>query len=447
MNTIDNASKILEKLMRLKPNGAEVYLRTSGAFDVEVKEQKVEALDASKNHGIGLRILIDGRMGFGFTSDLGEDAIENLIRTVFSNTKHIKEDRYAALPERDLVDYSNPSIFDDELVRLTEKERIEKAMILEKASFDYDRRIKKARKASFSIAMYETTILSSKGIKISYKGTSSSVSIMAVAEERGDSQMAYDYSASPFLSRLDIENVGRNAAEKAVEMLGAKRVSSVMVPVILDNGVAAEFLSVIAPALSADSIQKGRSLFAEKLGMNVASPLITIIDDGLLQGGIATAPSDDEGIPMKRKVLIDKGTLKGFFHNTYTARKDGTVSTGNCIRGGFRGIPGVGITNLYINKGEISRDSLIKDLKKGFYIRDAMGVHTANPISGDFSIGVSGLWIENGCYAYPVREAVISGNIIDLMKKIDAVADDIRFYGRIGSPSLRIPDVDISGGS
>jgi PmbA protein len=446
MNSKEKAIEILDRLMRLKPDGAEVYLRVSEAFHVEVRDQMVEALDASKSHGIGVRLLLGQKMGFSFTSDISEESIENLIKTLFDNTRNIAEDRYVALPERDSGDYPSPSIYDDEIEGLTEEERIRNAAILEKAAFDYDRRIKKVRKASFSIVIYETSIMNSRGIQLSYKGTSSSVSIMAVAEDEGDSQMAWDYSASPLLDRLDIEGVGRRAADKAVGMLGARRISSARVSVVLDSSVATDFLGVLAPALSSDAVQKGRSLFAGKIGQKVANSLITIIDDGLLSEGVATAPADDEGVPMRRKILVDKGELKGFLHNTYTAKKDGAQSTGNCVRGGFRGVPGVGITNIYIEKGDISKNLLIKDIKRGFYITEAMGVHTANPISGDFSIGVSGLWIEDGGYAYPVREAVISGNIIDLMKKIDGIADDIRFYGRIGSPSLRVQDIDISGG-
>lgn len=447
MNTKDKASEILDRLMKLKPDGAEVYFRTSESFNVEVKGQKVEALDASRSHGVGVRFLLGQRMGFGFTSDLTEESIENLIKTLFLNTKNIQEDRYSTLPERPSDGYQSPSVYDENLERLSTEDRIRKASILEKAALDYDSRIKKVRKASFSLSLYDTLILSSKGIEVSYKGTASSVSIMAVAEDKGDSQMGWDFAVSPFLYKLDVEGVGRTAAKKAVDMLGARRISSIRIPVILDSSVTADFLGIIVPALSAEAVQKGRSLFAGKVGKEIATSLFSVIDDGLLPEGIATAPSDDEGVPMQRKVLIDKGELKGFLHNSYTAKKDGVQSTGNCVRGGFRGIPGVGVTNLYIEKGNVSKESLIKEIKKGLYITETMGVHTANSISGDFSIGVSGLWVEGGEYAYPVREAVISGNIIDLMKRIDGIADDIRFYGRIGSPSVMISDVDISGGS
>ncbi len=447
MNMKEKAIEILNRLIKLRPDGAEVYFGTSEAYNVEVKDQEVEALDASRSCGIGMRLLLGRRMGFGFTSDINEESIDALIKTVSLNTKNIEEDRFSALPDRPSAGYQITSVYDEGLEKLSGDDRIRKAAILEKAAIDYDRRIKKVRKSSFSFTIYKRQILSSKGIDLSFKGTAASVSIMAVAEDGGDSQMGWDFSVSPFLSRLDIEETGRTAARKAIEMLGARRIDSVSVPVILDSSVATEFLGVLAPALSADAVQKGRSLFAGKAGQKVATPLITVIDDGLLSEGIATAPSDDEGIPMQKKVLIDRGELRGFLHNTYTARKDGVQSTGNCVRGGFRGIPGVGMTNLYIEKGNIHKESLIKEVKKGLYITEAMGVHTANPISGDFSVGVSGLWIEGGECAYPVREAVISGNIIDLMKKIDGIANDIRFYGRIGSPSIRVSDIDVSGGS
>lgn len=447
MNSKEKAVEILDRLIKLKPDGAEVYFKSSESFNVEVKDQKVEALDASRSHGIGVRLLLGKRMGFGFTSDINEESIEGLIKNLFANTRNIQDDRYSTLPDKPAEDYRSPSVFDENIERVSGDERIRKAAILEKAAIDYDSRIKKVRKASFSLSIYDILILNSKGIEVSYKGTASSVSVMAVAEDRGDSQIGWDFAVSPFLDRLDIEGVGRMAARKAVEMLGARRINSVRAPVVLDSSVTADFLGVLAPALSADAVQKGRSLFAGKSGQKIAAPFLSLIDDGLLPEGIATSPADDEGIPMQRKVLIDKGELKGFLHNTYTAKKDGIRSTGNCVRGGFRGIPGVGITNLYIEKGDISKESLIKEIERGLYITEAMGVHTANPISGDFSIGVSGLWVEGGEYSYPVREAVISGNIIDLMKKVNGISDDIRFYGRIGSPSIRVMDIDISGGS
>ena len=172
---------------------------------------------------------------------------------------------------------------------------------------------------------------------------------------------------------------------------------------------------------------------------------MTIYDDGLLEGGLGTAPADDEAVPIQRKTIISDGRLLLFLHNTYTARKDKTLSTGNGMRGGFKGVPGVGITNLYIEPGECSQEGIIEQAERGLFVTEVMGMHTANPISGDFSVGATGFWIENGAKAYPVREVTIAGNILELMKNVDVVGCDLRFSGRIGSPSLLIKELSIGG--
>jgi PmbA protein len=184
---------------------------------------------------------------------------------------------------------------------------------------------------------------------------------------------------------------------------------------------------------------------AGKIGKSIISPLLDIVDDGNMDWGTGTRPVDDEGVPTKNKVIVSEGTLNGYIHNTYTAKKDGVASTGNAVRSNFKSLPGIGVTNFYINTAKsVSEKRLINSLSKGILILGAMGVHTANPISGDFSIGISGLWIENGETVYPIKEAVISGNILEMFKKVEDIGNDIRFYGNTGSPSLLIGDMDIS---
>jgi PmbA protein len=177
----------------------------------------------------------------------------------------------------------------------------------------------------------------------------------------------------------------------------------------------------------------------------VASPLVTIVDNGLLEEGLGTAPSDDELVPMQTKKVIDQGRLALFLYNAYTANKDRTVSTGNGVRGGFKGTPGVGITNLYIEPGAAAPNDLVASTSRGLYVTEIMGAHTANPISGDFSVGATGFWIENGRKAYPVREITVAGNIIDLMRNVDVVCSDLKFSGRTGSPTIRIKELSIGG--
>jgi PmbA protein len=196
-------------------------------------------------------------------------------------------------------------------------------------------------------------------------------------------------------------------------------------------------------------VQKGKSMLAGKIGKSVLNHRLNVIDSGLLNKKLGSKPVDDEGVPTTNKTLIEKGILKGFLHNTYTAKKDNVRSTGNAVRGGYTGIPSVGPANIYIEP--VSREhtadleGLIKHIDRGLYVTETMGMHTANPISGEFSVGASGLWIELGEVKHPVKEAVISGNVLDLFKSVMVIGDDLRFYGNIGAPSLLIEGIDISG--
>jgi PmbA protein len=257
--------------------------------------------------------------------------------------------------------------------------------------------------------------------------------------------MGWDYAGSRRLSDIDVKLVGEEAARRAMELLSSRKISAVKVPVILSPSVAGEFLDILSSSISAEAVQKQRSFLAGKAGQKIISPLVEIIDDGRMEWHIGTKPVDDEGVSTKTKTIISEGILNGYIHNTYTAKKDGTVSTGNAVRGGFKGLPGVGGTNFYIKPSEAnSADGLVKSLKKGIVVLGAMGVHTANPVSGDFSVGISGLWIENGEVAYPIKEAIISGNVLELFNKVEAVGNDLKFYGSTGSPSLLIGEMDVS---
>jgi PmbA protein len=316
---------------------------------------------------------------------------------------------------------------------------------MEREAFAVDPRIKRIRKASAGFSDAETLIMNSNGAEVSYKSTACSSSIEVVAEDKGESQAGSEFDVNRFYRRLLIEEVGRKAAQRALDLLGAKHIESVRAPVLLEASVGQEFLSLLAGGFSAESVQKKRSLFIGKLDKLVASPVMSVVDDGLLEGGLGTAPSDDETVPMRRKMVIDKGRLAMFLYNTYAANKDKTVSTGNGMRGGFKGVPGVGVTNLYIEPGTTPLDGLIASVDKGLYVTEVMGMHTANSISGDFSDGATGFWIEKGRKAYPVREITIAGNILDFMKQVEAVGSDLRFSGRVGSPSLLVTDISIGG--
>lgn len=443
------AIKIMEIALKKGADGAEVYLKTSRSMGIEVKEQKIDALESSATMGYCIRVIKDSRLGFSYSTHPSE--MEVAAEMALESSKYSEPDEYIELPSASssLSVSPQPFIFDDSIASLSENNAIDCTLLIESSAIDEDPRIKKIRKASGSFSTSDTYIVNSRGINTHYRSTGCSAHIMAIAEENGESQLGWDYEGNRFLKEVSFARVGKNAARRAVQLLGARKINSVKGFVILDNSVSTEFLSILSSALSSESVQKSKSMLAGKKGMLVISNRLDIIDSGLLDGRLGSKPVDDEGVPTTHKALINNGILNGFLYNTHTARKDGVLSTGNAIRGSFTGLPTVGPTNLYIESASKEYVSdfrkLIQTVDRGIYIIETMGMHTANPISGEFSVGVSGLWIESGEIKHPVKEAVISGNILDLFSKVVMVGDNIRFYGSIGSPDLLIEEIDISG--
>ncbi|MCX7781036.1 MAG: TldD/PmbA family protein, partial [Negativicutes bacterium] len=244
---------------------------------------------------------------------------------------------------------------------------------------------------------------------------------------------------------LSPAHVGREAAAQALMLLGGRSVRTMKATLVLSPYVATNFLSVLAAAFSADAVQKGKSMLQDRLGQQVASSAVTVIDDGTLLNGIATAPFDGEGVLSARKELISGGKLLGFLHNSLTAARCGTVSTGNGVRNSFKSVTEVGPTNLFICAGDTAPQDIIRAVDNGFYVTAVMGLHMANPISGDFSLGAAGVWIENGELTHAVRGVAIAGNMLDLLGKVKAVGSDLTFFGSKGAPTLRIEEIMISG--
>jgi PmbA protein len=345
--------------------------------------------------------------------------------------------------------YSDVSVYDSAIADIPETDAIHAALSIEKAALDRDPRITRIRKASGSFTASETRIMNTLGINATYRSTSCIAQIMAVAEQNGESQMGWDFQGSRFLNTIDFLQVGIKSADRALSLLGAEKIRSVKGSIVLDNSVTSDFLGLLSAALSAENVQKKKSMFAGRVGDTVLSPRLNMIDSGLLPGLLGSRPFDDEGVGTTAKNLISHGELKGFLHNTYTARKDSATSTGNAVRGGIKGMPSVGASNLFLEASSPDYrqpfDTLVANIDRGMIVTETMGMHTANPISGEFSVGVSGFWVEHGKIVRPAKEAVISGTIPELFKSVVLVGDDLIFYGNIGAPSLLIEGIDISG--
>jgi PmbA protein len=438
------AEKILEEA-RKKGALCEAYVRLKKGISTEAKGGELENVKTSTDFGYSVRVIKDSRTGFSYSTDpaLSMETLDKAIESA----KFTEEDPNFALPAPGGAP-QRPDICDPQVEGIGAKEAFEKALIIECAARESDKRIKNVRSATASFGTEEILIANTLGIRESYISTAAVAQIMAVAEEGGDTQMGFDFMGSAYLGEIDFRRVGAEAARRALLLLGAKKTGAFKGPVVLDNSIAAEFLAVFASMLSAESVQKGKSLLAGKTGAEVINPMLDIIDDGLLPRELGTRPVDDEGVAASRKVLIEQGVLKGFMHNTYTAKKEGARSTGNAVKPGIAGSPTVGPLNLYLAPSRagkaVKAEKLFKGVDKGLYVLEAMGMHTANPISGEFSIGVTGLLIEGGKLSHSVKEAVISGNILALFEKVQAIGDDLKFFGSTGSPSILLGPIDIS---
>jgi PmbA protein len=268
---------------------------------------------------------------------------------------------------------------------------------------------------------------------------------MAVAEEGGEAQMGWDVGLAHSCLGIDPEAIGSGAAKNALRMLGARKIETVKCPAVIENVVVSELLGSLAGSFLADNVHKGKSMLNGKLGKKVASGALSIHDNALMVGGWASSLYDGEGTPCRDTPLMVEGVVEAFLYDTYWARRDRAATTGSSSRSGYKGLPSVGISNLYIEGGELGFDALLAQMPKGLLITELLGVHTINTVNGDFSIGAAGLWVEAGEIKYPVRGMAISGNLLELFGHAAMCGSDLRFIGSIGAPSILFNEIEASG--
>ncbi len=455
---IDQALNILR---RRPVDGYEVYLLQSSHFDVDSKDGKIETLQTSQYSGMAFRILRRQRMGFSYATfsetspPAGQDLSRALDRVIDDAVR--SAEATSADPCFDFVPSlkASPSrlpIFDETIEKISEKVKIEKAKCLEASARSVSEKVKKVRKASYEEVLSRTTLANSNGFRFAYDDSLVFLSVTAIAEESGDSEVGWDFDFSHFSNDLDVESVGRSAGKKALERLGGKRIPTGVYSVLIRNDVASEFLSLVAHSFLADQVQKGKSPLKGKRGERFFSPFLTIIDDGLYSKGVSTAPIDGEGGPCRRTPLVTEGVVDGYLYDRYWANRENKSSsgphvepTGNSRRHGIKFPPGVGISNFFIEPGDLDLPNLMDGLFKGVVVDEVMGLHTVDPISGDFSLGCSGDWVEKGKKVHPVKSIAIAGNLFELFRNVTGVGADLRFFGGVGSPSLLLKEMLISG--
>ncbi len=426
---------------------AECVVREGDEFSTTVRLGQVETLKESGSRSIGVRVFFGQRAASTYSSDFSAAGIERMLKSALELAKITSEDPFAGIPDAGNFGSlpGDLDLYHEDVYSLPGADRIEYARRAEKAALDSDARIKNSDGGSFDAATGHKVLANSHGFVGEYRRSYCSVSAVPIAQdENGGMQRDYWYSVARSLSKLEsAESVGKEAARRTLRRLGARKVKTAHVPVVLDPMVAASMLEHIFEGVNGDSVYRGASFLAGKLGEQIAAPNVTVIDDGTMRGGFGTSPFDGEGIPTRRTVVIENGILKSYLLNTYTAKKLGLQTTANASRG-LAGTPGIGPGNYFLEPGSKSPKQIIGEIKDGLYVTEFLG-HGANLVTGDYSRGASGLWIVNGELAYPVEEITVAGNLKDMFKNISEVATDLEFRGSVASPTIRIDGLTVGG--
>lgn len=429
----------------------EVFVQDATHAQIDVFAGEVESLTSARTRGLGVRLVFDGKMGYAYTAELSAKSLANVVEEARQNATASSRDEANVLPEPSRQ-ANEVDVFDAEASAVPVARKVEIALELEARILKGSDQIRTVRSCRYKDAVAHFALASTTGIAAAWSQSHCSCNGIAVAGEGKDSQTGFGLSIARHPEKLDIDHAARTAVERSVRLLGAKKVPTTKVPAVFDPQAAIAILGVLGIASSADAIIKGRSLFAGKIGEQIGSDLVTIVDDGLLPDGFQTAPYDAEGVPTSRTSVVEKGFLRSYLFDTRSARQVGSCTTGNAFRGSFKTPPEVSPSNFVLERGSKSQEDLIKGLDNGVYVQELIGVHSGvNPVSGSFSVGATGLMISGGAFGQPVREVTIASTVFDLLNGVIEIGSDFTLVpgflvsGAYGSPSLLIGEVTLAG--
>ena len=427
----------------------EAFLTHQRDFEVKVYDGEVDSLSSAEPRGAGIRVVNGGRVGFSYTTDLTDDGLRAATDAARENSRYSTEDDAvglapawtSAVPEVEgLIDTAQPEV--------SPEQKIAFAVDLERTTRSVDARIR-TEEALYSDSTTEVAIATSTGITGSYRRTDAWCYSVAIATDGDDTEIGFEFDLSRGIAGLDGESVARHAAEKALSTLGAGKIASARMPVILDPYVSGQFLGVLGVALTGEAVQKGRSLFAGKIGTQVADAKVTMVDDGRAAGAPGAAPWDAEGVPTRRTPVISSGVLQSLLYDITSARREGRESTGNASRAGFKSGPGPSPSNLALEPTGETKEEVFARAGDALWVHEFHGVHSGtNPVSGDFSVGVTGTLVRNGEAAQPVKEVTIAAPMLEILSRIECVGDDLRwlpFGGAYGGATTLVSEMTIAG--
>ena len=424
----------------------EAYVGRGGETAIRVYQGEVEHFVSAQSEGVGIRVIRDGRTGFAYAGTLDPAAVAEVLAEARDNVQFGTIDEYAGLAEPDGVVPVPQKFWDEELANYLTPNKIALTKELEQLTLAIDSRIR-VEESNYDDGWGETAVSTTTGIRESGRGNSCYVSVSTLADDGDETQTGFGFSVGDSPKEFDLNKAAREAADRATRLLGAIKPPSKRVTVVLDPYVTAQFLGIISSTLNGESVSKGRSFFADRLGDQVADSRITLVDDPTNPLAYTATDIDGEGLAARRNVLIENGVLKKFVHSSYSARRMNTVSTGNGVRGGFAGSPGVGCMALQLTPGTKTQQQLIAEVEDGVWVQMVQGLHSGvNPISGDFSTGASGLLINNGQVGAPVREFTIASTLQKMLLDVVALGNDVDWLpSRAAGLTMVIRDVTMSG--
>jgi PmbA protein len=439
---------IADRVVALAQAGEQVeaYVSRSLSTDVRVYEGEVEHFVSAQSEGIGIRVIRDGRTGTSYAGTLDPAVIADVLAEARDNLGYGEVDQWSGLAEPDGVAVTPQVLWSERLESVPTARKIELAKELERLARAADSRVR-VDDSNYSDSFGEAAVATTTGIRVSGRENGCYLSVGTLADDGDETQTGFGFSVGRDVDELDIEKAAREAADRATRLLGATKPASRRVTVVLDPFVTAQFLGIIGGTLNGDSVVKGRSLFANRLGDQVASPLVTLVDDPTNPLAYTATDIDGEGLAARRNVLIDRGTLGMFVQSSYSARRMGVATTGNGTRGGYAGSPGAGCLALQVVPGTRSQAEIVAGIDDGILIQQVQGLHSGvNPVSGDFSTGAAGITIANGTLGAPVREFTIASTLQKMLLDIAEVGGDLEWLPmRATGVSLVIHDVTMSG--
>jgi PmbA protein len=423
---------------------AELYVSRTRTRRYEAREGRLDGIAFADTVSLGLRVFRRGRMGFSY-GFRGDDAdLIRMVEEALFCADASDPDPACGLPDPAGAAGDLP-LYDPSVETIPEEEKGEFARSLEAKVLARDPRMTRVRTAALHETVGAVSLFHSRGLAASRRESRCTAHVETVAEENGEGQTGYGFGFARSLRGLDAGAIADEGADRALRMLGAVRPKTGDTRAVLENGAAAELLEVLVPSFLSSQVAKGKSMLAGKVGRKVASGAVTVDDDPLDPAGSGAESFDAEGTPTRRRPLIAYGELRGFLADSFWGRKVGTGSTGACRRPAAKQPPTVGISNLRIAAGKLSLSALCEAAGDGILLTEFLGIHTADPVSGDFSVGASGIRIARGAPAEPLHGFAVSGNILGLLEKVEAAGSDFRWFGNIGAPSLLVSAISVGG--